>query len=176
MKNYCKYLLLMLIPTISISIVSCGDSDDEPDNPTSNSIIGVWEAPNWSDTSYDFLNLKSANVYAAYDFWNNNYNYSKDTGYYYYDSTTGLMTIHYDFNRDCDIYKVVTLTESDMVICWIEDVSERYTSNTFDASADQAVINQICKEGFELDTDDYEFFEKSSESRLNSLLKDATEE
>lgn len=169
----------MLLTSLLIFLPSCGsDDEDEPNIPDSSlaGIVGVWKAPKYSNTSYDYLNLKTGNIFAGYDFYSNNTKYEKENGYYYYDSKTDLMIIHYYFNEDCDVYKVVNLTESDLVMCWVDDVSDRYDSNYFDESIDLAIIRQIDKEGYSLDTDDYEFYERSSESELNSILKNMTED
>lgn len=52
MEKFLKYLMLMLVATFSLTLVSCGNDDDEPAYNESNPIVGTWIVQEVSNPNY----------------------------------------------------------------------------------------------------------------------------
>lgn len=66
MERYIKLLFVALFATMSFALTSCGDDNDEPDDPNDVSLVGTWKhtinfSADWWQT--DYTQIKNDGTY-----------------------------------------------------------------------------------------------------------------
>jgi len=187
-KTTMKKYLLFLIPamliglTAAIGLTSCG-SDDEPSpesttNGSADLLMGsIWEGV--STDAWGFIKFDN----------DNNCTYYEDKyiqgvgkviyvykGYYTVDSSGNYMILHFSYlrpNSDADIYRINRLTDSELSFTWLDDVKDRYHSDTYSLNIDLAIIQQFSEQPIPGDPEDKENYARSTDDRLQTLLDSA---
>ena len=152
-----------LIAIFAFGLSSCSDS--EPEVRHQDDIIGYW-----TDGKGRYMNLESETV--AY----NLYVYDQDgltigryeqDGYFYEPGYN--LVLYMDESLNPQVYKIVELSDKEMIWCWVEDIRESFDNN--DSVGE--IIGQIIKdaqEGFDLDPANYLYFYSITEDEYLDIV------
>lgn len=160
-------LALLFSGVIAFTILLGGCSSDEPRMKTPEDILGIWTRGEDHFVSFEGDNISRSFLIEEYQ--GDLYGYWEREGYFYepgYD-----VLIYIDHNQKANVYQVVELTEENMVICWVEDLIDRWYGH--DESIGQVIgeiINQA-QEGFKLDPDKFEYLTRVSEEEFEKVLE-----
>jgi len=143
-----------LIPALNVCLTSCGDDDkNEPDNTgvSSARIVGVWKSAEYDEKvgGYDIRKFNEDNTVTNYEIYLENGEVYAYQGYYTYDADNGFLIIRWDPYSDVELYKVDMLTDTGLVVSWIDaDISDRYIGTNYYSKAKDL---EICREYAERD-------------------------
>ena len=159
-----KFLLIIaLLPLLSF-FQSCSDSDDEPMRFETD-ILGVW-----TDSADHYIMVRPD--YRAYEltvgekegypigFWNLD-------GFFYEPGYELVVIIRND--SQADVYKVVSLTNDQLVICWVESVIDKHNAG-MSAGEIIADILKNAQEGYKLNPTLFEYYKRISTDRFFEIL------
>ena len=176
--------LIMLFITGMISLNSCSEKEEDPENPADNNtntggsssstdkaLLGIWVVDDY-DSDY-------GSYYYALSFEEDNYatQYAIEDGTAYivsgmrytYDPVSKLLLIHtyewQDEERYIVIYKVLGLNSKSLTLAYVADPDDE----PYSYSNDMKIINRYIKNGYSIEDEDD--FYKFTQNDLNSLLK-----
>ena len=168
-----KMLCLFLFIPMAFALTACGgDDEDEPaPNPDGNEntmpssdIEGVWFS--YDPSGADYIKFGTNNRYEDYSIGTRINFISK----YTYDASKELVIIHYYGNQDCDIYHV-SVDGDRLSLCWLDDVADRYTTDTYSLEQDMRIINQIDSKGYDVTKEDTDVYVRSSEEAMRAAMR-----
>lgn len=162
-----KRRFLFLLPVffgIVMAFSACSD-EEEPPVRHEDDIMGVW-----TDGSGRYINFKT--MTKAYNLYVSSQD-GETIGYWEHDGylyEPGYQIVLYmDNSLHPMVYKVVELTEKELVWCWVEDLREDYAGQ----ESVGEIMGQLIKdaqEGWDLNPDDYEYFSSVSEDDFLNLI------
>ena len=123
MERYIKLLFVALFATMSFALTSCGDDNDEPDDPNNISLVGTWEhtitfSADWWQTAY--TQIKNDGTYIAItDVYCMGYS-DVSVEYGKWTRNGNKLTLKADDPSDGGIYidtvTIIKLTKTDLVL------------------------------------------------------------
>lgn len=158
-----RYLIIGLVTLfMSLGFYSCKSDDEEVRKPAD--IEGVW-----SPKDNVYLNFCPDNtvhrLVVEYQDGESIGVWSRDV--YFYEPGYNLV-IYISAESEADVYEIVELTPSRLVWCWVDEM-EVHTDSSIGE-----VVGEIIKkaqEGFTLNPELYETFDKISENQYLSILE-----
>ncbi|MDD6622693.1 MAG: hypothetical protein ACI309_02370 [Candidatus Limisoma sp.] len=108
MKNIFKYLMLLLVATLSLSLTACGD-DDEKETQTDFSVVGVWRLD--FSVGYQMLTLESNGNYSLVEIDYESGNWSETGTFFVKDNImTRILS-----DGDVEVYTILALAKNKMI-------------------------------------------------------------
>ena len=162
--KFTSLLLLFLSVAFSGLFISC-DSEDEPIR-SENDILGVWTQGDDRYISFEEGN-RAPNLYVkeqegmTIGVW-------EQDGYFY--EPGYQLLIYIDKSSNPGVYKVVELTETRLVTCWVENLMDKYNDGESIGQIIGDIINNA-QQGYELDPANYAYYEKVPENEFYELLE-----
>ncbi|MCH5233240.1 MAG: hypothetical protein J1E78_06325 [Muribaculaceae bacterium] len=157
-------LIFLSLAVSFIFITSCSNNDEDvrmPDN-----ILGVWSP---SDDVY--LEFRENNTIR-------HLNIEMEDG-----ETIGIISddvfffepgynlvVYISAQQTANVYKIITLTDSKLTWCWVDDITDEYEGDQNIGSIIGKII-QKAQEGYHLDPGRYEYFNKVPEVKFLEILE-----
>ena len=164
LKEIKKLTIATIMSCSLLFAVSCSDSKE--DMPTPDDIMGVWSPS--GDNYLEFAtNNEVHNLVITTQDGETIGEWREDVFFY---EPGYQIVIYINHQQQASVYKIIKITESELVWCWVKDIRESLESGE---SIGQ-VIGEIIKEaqeGFDLDPAKYESMRRVSEDQFFKILE-----
>lgn len=156
-----------LISIIILSILLGCSKDNNEDIRTPDDIIGVWSPS--SDIYLEFCEDNTIRNLQIVEQDSESIGEWNDEVYFYepgYD-----LLIYLTYNNKAIVYKIISLTDQNMTICWVEDIKQSMVDELGIGNVIGQIINQA-QEGFKIDPELYQSFHRIPKNQFLEMLEE----